>query len=270
MASYYYNKVVWITGASSGIGEALTYEFAKRGAKLILSSRRKEELERVKGNCFAPAQPNIRILPLDLSQPATLQLTTEAAVQLFGHVDLLINNGGISQRSLAKETTLEVDRKLMEVDYFGTVALTKYLLPHFLRQKHGHIAVVSSVMGIIGTPYRSGYAAAKHALHGFFDSLRAELWEDCKKIYITIVCPGWIKTSGTLNALTGDGSSLNEMDKTTGNGIAAPDFARRMIKALEDKKEEVYIGGSKEVMAAYLKRFLPGVFSKIVRKAVVR
>ena len=270
MASYFYNKVVWVTGASSGIGEALAYELARRGAKLILSSRRKEELERVKGNCFAPAQPNIRILPLDLANSQSLQLMTEAAVQLFGKIDLLINNGGISQRSLALETSVDVDRKLMEVDYFGTVALTKYLLPHLLKQKSGHIATVSSVMGIIGTPYRSGYAAAKHAIHGFFDSLRAELWKECKQIHITIICPGWIKTNVTLNALTGDGSSLNQMDRTTAAGLNPGVFAKKMLRAIELKKEEVYIGGAKEVSAVYLKRFLPKFFSRIVRNAKVR
>src|SRR5882724_5284409 len=176
---YLSNKVIWITGASSGIGEALVYELARnKGVKLILSSRRKEELERVKGNCPQPVQANIRTLPLDLGQPETLRLCVEAAVQFFGHVDILINNGGISQRSLAKDTQLKVDRQVMEVDYFGAFALTKYLLPYFLKRKSGHFVTVSSVMGKMGTPYRSGYAAAKHALHGFFDSLRAELWKE--------------------------------------------------------------------------------------------
>ena len=135
-------KVVWITGASSGIGEALTYAFANENCKLILSSRRKEELERVKGNCPTPRQADVRILPLDLSQSSTLALTTEAAVQLFGHIDILINNGGISQRSLAKDTKLDVDRRIMEVDYFGTIAITKYLLPHFISRKAGHYVTV--------------------------------------------------------------------------------------------------------------------------------
>ena len=139
------SKVIWLTGASSGIGEALAYELARKKIKLILSARRKEELERVKGNCHPLAQPNIRILPLDLSAGSTLYLTTEAAVQLFGHVDILINNGGISQRSIAKETVLDVDRRIMEVDYFGTIALTKYLLPHFIKRKSGHFVTIISV-----------------------------------------------------------------------------------------------------------------------------
>jgi len=264
------NKVIWITGASSGIGEALVYELVKKGARLIISARRKEELERVKGNCMPEAQPFIRILPLDLSEPSTLALHTEAAIQLFGHIDILINNGGISQRSLAKETELDVDRKIMEVDYFGTLALTKYLLPHFLKRKGGHFVTVSSVMGKIGTPYRTGYAAAKHALHGFFDSLRAELWKDSKNIFVTLVCPGWINTNLSITALLGDGSQQNKKDDTHEKGMHPAKFARKMIRAIENKKREVYIGGAKEVFAIYLNRYMPGLFSKIVRNAKVK
>ncbi len=263
-------KIVWITGASSGIGEALTYELASRGARLILSSRRKEELEKVKGNCSPKTQTNIRILPLDLSEAVTLKLCTEAAIQIFGRIDVLINNGGISQRSLAKETSLEVDRKIMEVNYFGTLALTKYLLPHFIKHKSGHFVVISSVMGIIGTPYRSGYAAAKHALHGFFDSIRAELWQENKKIYVTLICPGWIRTNVTLNALKGDGTAMNEMDETTARGMLPKECAIKIIKAIQNKKDEVYVGGSKELLGVYLKRFLPLIFSRVVRKIKVR
>ncbi|MFZ2906046.1 MAG: SDR family oxidoreductase [Cyclobacteriaceae bacterium] len=263
-------KVVWITGASSGIGEALVYELAKKGAKLIISSRRKEELERVKGNCIAHAQPDIRVLPLDLSESSTLPLSAEAAMQLFGHVDILINNGGISQRSLAKDTTIDVDRKVMEIDYFGTVTLSKALIPHFIKRKSGHFVTISSVLGLIGTPYRSGYAAAKHALHGFFDSLRAELWKESKNIHVSLICPGWIRTNVTINALTGDGSKLNHMDPTTDHGMLPEVFAKKMIREIEAKTEQVFIGGMKERMAIYMMQYFPRVFSKIVRKAKVR
>src|SRR5688572_929881 len=172
------NKVIWLTGASSGIGEALAYELANKGAKLILSARRKEELERVKSNCNEAARKDIRILPLDLAQAESLEGATQAAIQLFGHVDILINNGGISQRSLVQESTMDVYRRLMEVNFFGALALTKYILPHFVSRKQGHIATLSSVAGKYGTPYRSGYAASKHALHGFFDAVRAEHFKD--------------------------------------------------------------------------------------------
>lgn len=263
-------KVIWITGASSGIGEALTYELAKRGNKLILSARRKEELERVKGNCKPHAQPNIRILPIDLGEPSTLKVSTEAALQLFGHVDVLVNNGGISQRSLAKETSLEVDRRIMEVDFFGTIALTKHLIPHFIKRKTGHYVVVTSITGKVGTPYRTGYSAAKHALHGYFDALRAELWKDSKNIRVTLFAPGWTKTNVSINALLGDGSANMKMDHTTGKGILPGVLVKKMIQAVERNKNEVYIGGKKETLAVYLKRFFPSLLSRMIRTAVVR
>lgn len=262
--SYLSGKVIWITGASSGIGEALTYELAKRNTKLILSARRKEELERVKGNCPADAQVNIRVLPLDLSQSETLKLSTDAATQIFGHVDILINNGGISQRSLAKDTLVEVDRRIMEVDYFGTIALTKNLLPHFLQRKSGHYVTITSVAGKIGVPVRTGYCAAKHALHGFFDSLRAELWRD--NIVVTLIVPGWVSTNLSKHAVVGDGSAHNQVDPNNAGGYSPEAFAKKMCNALENKKQEVYIAGAREKLAIYLKRFVPGIFSNILKK----
>ncbi len=261
------NKVVWLTGASSGIGEALAYQLASSGAKLILSSRRKDELERVKGNCPPATQANVRVLPLDLSQPSTLMLCTEAAIQIFGHIDILINNGGISQRSLVHETSVEVDRKIMEVNYFGAVTLTKYLLPHFVKQKSGHYVVVSSLTGKFGTPFRSGYAASKHALHGFFDAVRAEHFKD--NIKVTMICPGFIKTNITYSAVTGDGTPLNKMDEAQYKGKPPEWCARKIVNAIQKEKEEVYIGG-REVWGVYIKRFFPKLFSKVIRNTAVR
>jgi short-subunit dehydrogenase len=261
------NKVIWLTGASSGIGEALAYALAARGARLVLSARRKQELERVKGNCPAAAQADVRILPLDLAQPETLQLSTEAAIQVFGTVDILINNGGISQRSLVADTDLSVDRRIMEVNYFGAIALTKYLLPHFVARKQGHFVNISSLTGKFGTPYRSGYAASKHALHGFFDAVRAEHYRD--NIKVTMICPGFIHTPITYSALTGDGTPLNKMDEAQYKGKPVDWCAKKIIRAIEREKQEVYIGG-KEVLAVYLKRYLPSLFSKVIRSAAVR
>lgn len=264
------SKVIWITGASSGIGEALAYALAGQGAKLILSARRKEELERVKGNCDSAAQPDVRILPLDLTQAGTLKLSTDAAIQMFGHIDILINNGGISQRSFAKDTLIDVDRRIMEVNYFGAVAITKYLLPHFLQRGQGHIVVVSSVTGIFGTPYRSGYAASKHALHGFFDSLRAELWKDAgDAIPVTMICPGFIHTPITLSAVTGDGSPLGKMDDAQYKGKPADWCAQKIVKAIKQRKDEVYIGGI-ETLGVRFKRLFPRWFARYIRKASVR
>ncbi len=265
-------KVVWVTGASSGIGEALVHELAKKQARLILSARRAEELERVKAACLSanpdtPAE-NIKVLPVDLANADSLLSKTREAESLFGYVDVLVNNGGISQRSLAKDTHMDVDRKVMEVNYFGAIALSKYLLPGMISRKTGHHVVISSAVGIISSPYRTGYAASKHALHGFYDGLRAELHDD--NIKVTMICPGFIRTQVSVNSLTGDGSKFNEMDQAQANGIAPDKCARIIVKAIEKEKEEVYIGGIKEVGGIYVKRFFPSLFSQIVRKVKVR
>ncbi len=257
--------VIWITGGSSGIGEAAAQKFSKEGYALILSSRNLQELERVKASCSSPE--DIRILPLDLADSGGFDQKVVIALSFFGRVDILLHNGGISQRSLIKDTQLEVDRKLMEVNYFGTVALTKALLPHFMERKQGQFGVITSLVGKFGSPYRSSYAGAKHALHGFFDTLRAEHHED--GISVTLICPGFIRTQVSINAVTGDGSPLGEMDQAQDQGMSPEACAEGIFKALVKKKEEVYIGG-KETLAVYLKRFLPGLFSKILRSAKVR
>ncbi len=258
-------KVIWITGASSGIGEATAYKFVQEGYKVVLSARNKEALERVKNSSSSPQ--HCKVLPLDLVDQASFAEKTLEAITAFGHIDIILHNGGISQRSLIRDTPIAVDRKLMEVNFFGTVALTKELLPHFIERKSGQFGVISSLVGKFGSPYRSSYAAAKHALHGFFESLRLEHFEE--NIAVTMICPGFIKTDVSKNALTADGTPLNEMDKAQENGMSAEDCAKEIFKALKNKKEEVYIGG-KETMGIYLKRFVPAIFTKILRKSEVR
>nr|WP_091697070.1 SDR family oxidoreductase [Algoriphagus locisalis] len=258
-------KVIWITGASSGIGEASAYKFVSEGYQVILSARNKEALERVKTSSSNPE--NCKVLPLDLMDQVSFPVKTAEAIAAFGHIDMVLHNGGISQRSLIKDTPMEVDRKLMEVNFFGTVGLTKAILPHFIQRKSGQFGVISSLVGKFGSPYRSSYAAAKHALHGFFESLRLEHFEE--NIAVTMICPGFIKTDVSKNALTADGTPLNEMDKAQENGMSAEECAKEIFKALEKKKEEVYIGG-KETFGIYLKRFVPTIFTKILRKSEVR
>jgi dehydrogenase/reductase SDR family protein 7B len=258
-------KIVWITGASSGIGEALFKEYERRGYKLIISARNFSALKILKENSANPEL--IYVLPLDLNEPAVFESKCKEAIEAFGRIDILINNGGISQRSLAAETSLEVDRKIMAVNFFGTIGLSKALLPHFIKNKAGHLVVVSSLVGKFGSPYRTAYAASKHALHGFFDSLRAEHYKD--NLQVTLVCPGFIKTNVSINALTGDGSALNKMDEAQNKGMMPEKCAIQIFIAIEKKKEEVLIGG-KEKYAVYLKRFFPGIFSKILQKAKVR
>ncbi len=257
-------KVVWITGASSGIGEALAYKFSKEKATIIISSRNENALQQVKNKCAFPA--NVFILPIDLEQHATLQNKVNEALQLTEKVDILINNGGISQRSLALETTLSAEQKVMNIDFWGTVILSKALLPSMIQNGGGQIVCVSSLVGKFGTKYRSTYAAAKHALHGYFDSLRSEMYHH--RIFITIVCPGFIKTNVSINAITADGSLQGTMDEAQGAGMDVTIFAEKMYKVIRAKKEETYIGGS-EVMGVYVKRFFPALFSKIIRKKKV-
>lgn len=261
------NKVVWITGASSGIGEALADQFIKKGCKVILSSRRKEMLEKIK-NRYPDNKENIKVLPLDLAETNNLKDKTDQAEHFFGHIDYLINNGGISQRAFVNDMDLDVLDKVMRVNFMGAAALTKYVLPGMIKQHSGHIVVISSVMGKFGTQLRSAYAASKHALHGFFDSLRNEVYRD--NIKVTIICPGYIKTNVSMNALTADGSRYGKMDPGQEHGLTPEECATGIISAIEKNKKEIYIGGNKERIALYLKRFFPGILYKIMRNMEIK
>jgi short-subunit dehydrogenase len=258
------DKVVWLTGASSGIGEQIAYQLAKKGAKLIISARRIEALEKVKANCESDT---VAVLPLDLEDQFSVHSKAIEAETFFGAVDILINNGGISQRDTIVNTDMEVYRRLMEVNYFGTISLSKSLLPSMISRKTGHHVVITSATGIINTPFRSGYGASKHALHGFYDVLRAEHHDD--NIMVTMILPGFIKTDISLNALVGDGSRQEKMDNAQNKGMSAEKCARLIIKAIESNKNEAYIGGAKEVLGIYLKRFWPKAAAKVIRKLSV-
>ncbi|WP_165749606.1 SDR family oxidoreductase [Cellulophaga sp. Z1A5H] len=258
-------KIVWITGASSGIGEALTYTYANSGAKVIISARNTAGLAAVKQKCIHPE--NIYVLPLDLIKTEEFEFKTKEAWNAFGAIDILINNAGVSQRSLIIDTDLEVYKKLMDINYLGTVALSKTILPLFIQQKKGQFATVSSLMGKFSSPYRSGYCGVKHALHGFFDALRMEHEKD--GIKVTLICPGFIQTDVAKNALVGDGSKNNTEDNATKNGLPVTMFAARMKKAIDKEKFEAYIG-KKEILGIYVKRFFPKLLHKIVLKSEVR
>jgi dehydrogenase/reductase SDR family member 7B len=255
------DQVVWITGASSGIGEATARAFAHEGARLVLSSRRADELERVRRSC---ARPDDHIVAaLDLSRSDTFQGVVSEVIARCGRIDILINNGGVSQRALATDATEAVERALMEVNYFGPVALTKAVLPSMRARRAGHIVVVSSVMGYIGTPARSTYAAAKHALHGYFDSLRAELWRE--HIDITLVCPGYVQTAVSDNAVGPRGEKHGRTDGTHMSGISPEKCASAIVRGVARRQDEVYVGGW-EVSGIYVKRFAPWLLARIVRK----
>ena len=259
------NKTVWITGASSGIGEELALQLSHKDCKLILSSRNRETLEVVKSKCQNPDL--VAVLPLDLVNYKDMQAKVKEALRLFDGIDILINNGGISQRSLIFDTSIEVDKKLMEIDYLGTIALSKALLPHFVDRQSGYFVTVTSVMGKFSSPYRSAYCGAKHALHGFFDALRMEHEKD--GIKVSLICPGFVNTNIARSALTGDGSPLGKQDRATHKGLSTNVFCKRMIKAMERQTFEAYIG-RKEVLGVYLKRFFPKLLHRFVMKSAVR
>lgn len=258
-------KTIWITGASSGIGEGLAYLLSQKNCKLILSSRNETALLRVKEACSNPE--NVAVLPLDLGDFDAMATKTQAAISFFGPIDLLINNAGISQRSLVAETDFSVFKRLVDINYLGTVALTKAVLPHFISQKKGHFATITSLMGKFGSPYRSGYCGAKHALHGFFDVLRMEHQKD--GIDVSLICPGFVQTNVAINALTSDGSKQEKNDQATSRGLTVLAFGKKMIRAIERKKFEAYIG-KKEVIGIYLKRFFPKLLHRVVLRSTVR
>lgn len=255
------SKTIWITGASSGIGEALAYQWSKEGHFLILSALYEEELRTVQNKCACPDK--CKVLALDLSKQEEVEQAADIVLKQFGYVDILVNNGGISQRSLVADTVMDVDRKIMEVDYFSGVMLTKKLLPAMLARKSGHIVVTSSIVGLFGFPLRSAYSAAKHALHGFYESLWAET--HAQGIDVTIVCPGRILTNVSLHALTKDGTPHGEMDNAQKNGITPERCAKKIIKAVEKKKKEIYIC-QKDILMVYFKRYIPFVYYKMVAK----
>lgn len=259
------NKWIWITGASAGLGAAMARAFARANANLILSARNEDRLREVVKTCDGKGEKHI--LPLDLTDVDSLSGIVNDALSFGNRIDILINNGGISQRALAEETLPEVSRKVFEVNFFGTIELTRLVLPAMLRQKSGHIMTISSVVGKFGSPYRSSYSASKHALQGYFDSLRFEV--EPQGIDITLICPGFIRTDVTRNALTADGKPQNKMDKKTDQGMDPEKFAEKVLKVMKKKKKESYIGGI-EILAVYMKRYVPWLFRKVIARSEVR
>jgi len=252
-------KVVWLTGASSGIGEALAYALAAKGATLVLSARRADALRTVQAACGG-ADGHL-VLPLDMLVTESFEPAVQTVLEEFGRVDVLIHCAGISQRALAVETQLDVDRQIMELNYFGPVALTKLVLPSMIDRRAGHLVAISSLLGKFGAPTRSAYCASKHALHGFFDALRAEVYR--YGIAVTLICPGFVRTNASINALTGDGTAHGKMDAVIAEGLPSDECARRIVQAIERRSAEAYIG--KERFAVYINRFTPKLFRRLIR-----
>lgn len=254
-------KVVVITGASSGIGEELAYAFAREKAIPVLIARNEEKLHEVKSTCLKSTN-QCYTFPCDMTNHVELAAVIKEIIAVAGRVDILVNNAGMSQRSYAIETPLDNDRKIMELNFFSQVSITKMILPLMIHQKSGHIIQISSIVGKFGFPMRTSYSASKHAVQGFFESLRTELMDE--NIFVTIVSPGRIHTNISRNALTGNGSLHGEMDDGQANGMHAAVCAQKIIKAIKSNRKEILIG-NKELIMVYIRRFLPFLYYKLVK-----
>lgn len=261
MENTFKDRVCWVTGASSGIGKALCEALARSGARVVLSARHAESLEKVRQELSNPEKHFI--LELDLEHSSVFPELAKQVNERCGRIDFLFNNGGLSQRAEAAKTPLEVDRRIMEINYFGNIALSKAVLPYFQQQQSGHIIVISSIAGKFGFFLRSAYSASKHALHGFYESLALE--EEKNNIHVTIACPGKINTPISVNALTGSGEKHGVMDHNQASGMSVERCVELLLRAVSKRKSEVLIG-NKEIKAVTLKRLLPKLFRKIIKK----
>ena len=259
---YFNGKIVWITGGSSGIGEALVKTFAKYGASVIASSNDASGLETVKNEC-AENSENIHCVPFDLTNTSEIETIVGEQVKKFGRIDFLINIGGVSQRSAITETPLWLDRKIFEINYFGTIALTKAILPYMINQKSGHILATSSIAGRFGFPLRSAYSASKQALHGFIETLYIENKKN--NIRASIIIPGRVRTSISVHALTSSGQEHGKLDAGQAGGITPEKAALQIIKGIKKDKREILVG-SGELTMLYIRRYFPWIFFRIADK----
>lgn len=256
------DKIAWITGASSGIGEALVYQFIKRGATVIASSNDSAGLERVKSACGDHSSA-VHCVPFDLADTSGIGEIAEKQIKTFGKIDYLLNIGGISQRARIEETPLWLDRKIFEINYFGTIALTKAVLPYMIIQKSGHILATSSISGRFGFPLRSAYSASKQALHGFFETLFLE--NKNNNIRSSVIIPGRVRTAISIHALDSQGKEYGKLDDVLAKGVLPEKAAEIIIRGIIRNKREILVGKS-ELMMLHIRRYLPWVFFRIADK----
>ena len=260
--SHFHAQNIWITGASSGIGEALVKAFSEAGANLIISSRRIKELERVRNDSKHPE--NIKVFPLDLEQNHQAESWVKEAWSKYNGIDILINNGGIGQYGSVIDTKTEVERKIFEINYFGTVALTKAILPLMLDQGKGKVMAIASIAGKFGQRNLAAYSASKAAILLYFESLKEELTGT--PVEVQVVSPGFINTRVTLNSLNSEGHALEKNSPAQENGMPATSFAKKFLKVAEGKRFHSFIG-NKELMAVPFHSLAPGLFYKLLRRS---
>lgn len=261
-------KVVLITGASSGLGEALAHTFFLAGCKVVLAARRKDELEQVRKDLLELHTTVVThspvVISIDLSDINSLSAKVQEILEIHGQIDIIINNAGISVRSGCLSTAMDVDIKVMLVNYFGTVALSKACLPSMMMRKEGRIVCVSSVQGKFSIPHRSAYGASKHALQAFCDSLRAEMADH--NVKVTLVSPGYIRTALSYNALTGSGSQYGKMDPTTESGYSPEKVAKRILKAVLRDEQDVIVAPIAPLIAYWIRHLCPPLYFYIMAR----
>ena len=261
-AKQFSGKIAWVTGASSGIGESLVHEFVNRGATVIASSNDQPGLERVKADCGSKTNM-VYCVEFDLADSSGIEKIVEQQINVLGRIDYLLNIGGISQRARIDETPLWLDRKIFEINYFGTIALTKAVLPFMKKQLSGHILATSSISGRFGFPLRSAYSASKQALHGFFETLYLEN----KKFNIkaSVIIPGRVRTAISFHALDSSGREHGKMDDGQAKGISPQRAADIIIRGMVRNKREILVGKN-ELMLLHIRRYCPWLFFRIADK----
>jgi len=255
-------KVVWVTGASSGIGESLVHEFSGRGATVIASSNDPSGLEKVKADC-GELSLMVHCVPFDLAETTNIDKLVRQQIDTFGRIDYLLNIGGISQRARIDETPMWLDRKIFEINYFGTIALSKAILPFMVRQQSGHILATSSISGRFGFPLRSAYSASKQALHGFIETLYLENKKN--NLRASVIIPGRVRTSISIHALDAEGKEHGKLDDGQEKGITPRQAAEMIIRGIKKNKREILVGKN-ELMMLHIRRYCPWLFFRIADK----
>jgi short-subunit dehydrogenase len=250
-------KTIWITGASSGVGEGMAKVFHREGAELILSARRRGELERVRSECRGGPAP-VHLMPFDVTDASAREAAAREVLARHPHLDILVNNAGIGQRAAIRDTSFEVERRIMEVDFFAPVALTKLVLPRMIARRSGHIVVTSSVAGKHAVPHHGAYCAAKHALHGYFDTLRVEHLAD--NIHVTLLVIAGVRSNVFRHALTADGTEYGQSDWDDSSGMPAEECALRVIDGILADEYELVIGIEPALQAMRIREQDPRLF----------
>lgn len=259
---HFAGSVIWITGASSGIGAELARQLSPLKTRLILTARNEKALQQIAQSCRELGS-ECYVLPADLLKSETLETLCQQAINVFGEINILINNAGVTQRSLAEETGIQVDRQIMELDFFAPIAITKALIPHFRETGNGQVIAICSMAGLMGFPKRSAYAAAKHAMKGFFETLQTE--QTFAGLSTTIVFPGRIHTPISYSAITKDGTAFGKMDDGQLNGIPVAACAAKIIKGIQKKKLRVIIARGERILW-WIWFLWPAIYLKIARK----